>query len=145
MSVQALPSVETLAVLALLGDADVSAIVGTKVYTETPETLTYPLVRVIRIGGSASDHHWLDRPTLQVEAFTKAALPTYGFNGIRSAARGLCELAVVALHNLEATSAVVGAVRDIIGPRSIPSGVNQVSRFTAEVEITLHPLVSESS
>lgn len=60
---------EALVVAFLAGQADVAALVGSRISTELPPAPTFPLVRLERIGGLTGTPAHLDRARIQVEAW----------------------------------------------------------------------------
>lgn len=53
----------------LLGNEDVTDLVGREVYTVMPTTTTYPVVRVSQLGGATGDHRWVGRTLLQIDCW----------------------------------------------------------------------------
>lgn len=67
-----MPDVERLVIDALIADADVAALVTGRIYGAVPNVKTFPLVRVVRIGGQLADEgdpFWADAPALQVDGW----------------------------------------------------------------------------
>lgn len=68
-----MPDAERLASSFLRDQAEVSALVGSRVYTALPDDKTYPLVRLVRIGGSpqqlTEDGLLWDSATFQVDTW----------------------------------------------------------------------------
>lgn len=65
----ALPDSELLTVTYLRQHAATGALVGTRVYTELPASPTWPLVKLIRIGGPPTARGTLDQATIQLEVY----------------------------------------------------------------------------
>lgn len=65
----ALPDVEQICVAYLLQHAATTALVATRVHTILPSDPTWPLVRLIRIGGPPRARGTLDAATVQVESY----------------------------------------------------------------------------
>lgn len=71
----ALPDAELVVVTYLRQHTATAALVGTRVYTELPGDATWPLAKIVRIGGPPVARGTLDVATIQCEAYadTKAA------------------------------------------------------------------------
>lgn len=71
----ALPDAELLTVTYLRQHAATVALVGSRVYTEIPASPTWPLAKIVRIGGPPVARGTLDVATIQCEVYadTKAA------------------------------------------------------------------------
>jgi len=139
--VRPLPLAEHAVVQWLLLHDGLAALVADHIYTD-PGGETYPYVRVTRVGGGAQDHHWLDKAVIQLDAFATSA---DSFGSPRIAAATICGQAVAALHDLLEQAvpnpiAAIANVRDLTGPRRLPDPDARLVRFTADVEVTLHPL-----
>ena len=141
--VRTLPAAESVAIAWLVPHPLLSELVGSRVYADVPEGATYPLVRIERIGGGTiGGGHWLDSAHLQISAWAANAITEQGFGSARSAARGICEQAIAALHELSGVTelAVVTAVEDVAGAKFVPDPATHHPRFIGEVLLTLHPL-----
>lgn len=64
-----LPDAELVAVTYLRQHADVVALVASRVYTELPASPTWPLAKIVRIGGPPAARGTLDPATIQCEAY----------------------------------------------------------------------------
>ncbi len=77
MTVTLLPDIERLVTDFLRAQAEITTIVGNRVYTEIPDTPTFPLVRVRRLGGFPVLNRplYVDAPLVQIEGYaaTKGA------------------------------------------------------------------------
>ncbi|HNG23415.1 MAG TPA: hypothetical protein PLC03_05575 [Microthrixaceae bacterium] len=75
MSLVLLPNTAALTSAFLRAQDEVSDLVDDRVYTILPNSKTFPLVRVRRIGGTAGTRfaHWLDAPLFQVDAWADTA------------------------------------------------------------------------
>jgi hypothetical protein len=72
MTLRTLPDAERLVSTFLRDQAEVTALVGSRVYTSLPQDKTYPLVRLQRIGGApelTDDGLLWDRADLQVDVW----------------------------------------------------------------------------
>lgn len=137
MPTLAIPSAETIAVKWLRSHALVDDLVGQRVYTEVPEGVVYPFIRVIRIAGAAFGRHWVDAALLEISSWSPA----------RVDAQIICEQAVAALHDIDMLDdiAVICNIEDVMGPRSVPDPVAKLPRFVAEVRLMVHPYPEQGS
>lgn len=95
MPLSVLPDAELLAVGYLRGQAEVAAIVGTRVYTELPAAPVFPLLTLHRFGGVPTVPRRLDAARVQVEAWAET----------KFAARALAATAQAALFEMVGTFA----------------------------------------
>lgn len=114
----------------------VRALVGDRVYTTVPKDATFPLLRVVRFGGSAGSSAplWLTRPALQLDAY----------GGSKADARRLldtafAELADIAYH--AHTDAVVTGVTLGSTGRYLPDADHTPPkpRYAGDITVLLHP------
>lgn len=106
MPLTLLPDVEALVSQFLRGRSEVSDLCGQRVYTELPKEKTFPLVRLVRIGGVPP----IDRPL----RFDEARLQVDTWGGPKKTAHDLAETirqVLVYLPDETLTDAVVTAVR----------------------------------
>lgn len=71
MTVQAPPDAERLVIAWALANSTVATSVSNRIYSVIPAAPTFPLIRIVRIGGSpvASKPLWLDQAVLQVDVW----------------------------------------------------------------------------
>lgn len=131
MAVRILPDAELLAVTALRADADLAAIVDTRVYTSIPAEPTFPLVRVVRVGGIPEIRQHLDVARLQVDAW----------GATKFEARTAAATAQAVLHRLVGShdEGVVTAVVDDLGLSWQPDAETGQPRYTLGVALYIHP------
>lgn len=112
MPLAVLADAELVAITYLRSVAEVSAIVGTRVFWEIPNAPTWPLLRVTRIGGTASVPRRLDAARLQLEAWAST----------KGAATTLARTAQAAMWEARGThaGAVISGVDDSLGLQWIP-------------------------
>lgn len=79
MPLRLLPNVEGIVLAALKADADVTALVGGRVYSSLPSAKTWPAVRVTRFGGAPafSSPAVLDAATLQVDVWAESKMAAF--------------------------------------------------------------------
>lgn len=131
MPLRLLPDAELLAVNALRANADLAALVGTRVYTAVPADPSFPLVRVSRIGGIPTIPQHLDVARLQVDAWGTT----------KHQARTVAATAQAALHAATGTHAqgVLTGVDDDLGLSWQPDPETDQPRYVFGVALYIHP------
>lgn len=126
MALTVLPDVELLAVAWLQAHEEIDVHVG----TEIPAGPTWPVVRVIRIGGSPAVRQWLDVARLQVDVYATT----------KQAAHVLARLVQAALHDLRGVhdEGVVTAVDDGVFSWN-PDPETGLPSYTFDVLVYTHP------
>jgi hypothetical protein len=134
MPLRLLPDAELLVVNRLRAAADITAIVGTRVYTEIPATPTFPLLRINRVGGIPEIRQHLDVARIQIDAWATSKFQ----------ARRLAATAQAALHSLVGAHAegVVTAVEDDLGLTWSPDDATGTARYVFGCALWLHPTPS---
>jgi hypothetical protein len=127
--------VELVVVTYLRSVTEVAAAVSTRVFTVTPNSPTFPLVRVYRIGGGtpAGRSRRLDAAALQVDVFAETKKEAADILATVRAALSVLHIAV-------GVAAVVSAVQ--FGPaRYIPDPdfTPAMPRYSADITVTIHP------
>lgn len=87
------PHIARLVVFFLLDQAEVSAIVDDRVWTDVPTNAIFPLVRVTQLGGGTGQHRMLSQTVIQVDAWGPGV-------GDRHAANRLAEACASSLARL---------------------------------------------
>lgn len=131
MPLRLLVDAELLAVTGLRATADVATLVATRVYTEIPPTPTYPLVRVVRIGGVPTIAQHLDPARLQIDAW---GTTKYQARTVAATTQAALH-AMVGVHN----EGVVTAVEDDLGLSWSPDPETDVARYVFGVVMYIHP------
>lgn len=128
MTLIVLPDAELVATSWLRGHADIpdAAHIG----TELPAEPSWPVVRILRIGGAPAVAGWLDAPRLQVDVY----------HTTKQAAHDLARLAQAALGGLTGVhdEAVVTGVTDGVF-RWNPDPQTDQPAYTFDVIVYLHP------
>lgn len=134
MALRLLPDAELLVVNRLRATAEVTALVGTRVYTQIPATPTYPLIRVTRIGGVPAIRQHLDVARIQIDAW----------GATQYQARTVAATAQAAIHAATGTHAtgVVSNVEDDLGLTWSPDPDTDQPRYVFAVAISIHPTPS---
>lgn len=128
------PDVELVTVTFLKAQAAISSLVGTRVYTVVPNSPTWPLLRVVRIGGGPLSSYplHLDQALLQIDAY----------GGSKYEARTLVETVKAELAEIQLAShsgaVVTGA--NFGTTRYLPDSTFDPARprYVADVEISIH-------
>lgn len=122
---------------------DAEAVVGTvlrsagyRAYSSIPNSPTYPLAVVQRVGGVPITRHRLDAAEIQIDVWAET----------KSAARLLAAQARKAIHEAEATTVAVSSgdafvtgVDDVMGAQWLPDPSNiPLNRYTFTVRVYLH-------
>lgn len=131
MVLRLLPDAELVAVEWLRNTADVTALVADRVYTAVPPEPSWPLIRVLRVGGTPVVATHLDVARLQIDCWATD----------KQAAHLVARTVQAALHELPGThpTAVVTAVED--GTMSWnPDDDYHLAGYTADYLIYLHPI-----
>lgn len=131
MPLRLLPDAELLTVNYLRGVSDVTALVGTRVYTEIPAQPTWPLLRITRIGGLPTIRQHLDVARIQIDAWGTT----------KYQARTAAATAQAAIHAAVGphTQGVVTAVEDDLGLTWAPDPDTNQARYTFGVSVFIHP------
>lgn len=105
MTVTLLPDIERLLTDFLRAQAEVTTIVGNRIYTEIPGAAMFPLVRVRRVGGfpTLSRPLYIDAPLVQIE----------GYAATKGAARLLTETCRAVLAERSEGGHSTGVVADV--------------------------------
>jgi hypothetical protein len=124
--------VELIAVNFLRGRAEITALVGSRVYTEVPAEPTFPLLTVQRIGGLVDWPGWLDTARLQVDAWAAT----------KYAARTLAATALAVLLEMPGIYAqgVITHVTQDLGLTWSPDETTDRPRYVLGVAVTTHPI-----
>jgi len=130
-----LPDGEALVSGYLRARSEVTDLCGQRVYTELPKDKTFPLVRLVRVGGSPP----LDRPL----RFDVARIQVDVWGGPKKTARDLAETIRQVLSELPDED-VVGTVVSAVtyGPFAyLPDDdfAPAKPRYTFDVELSVHP------
>lgn len=138
MSLTLLPNTAALTSQFLRTQAEVTALVGQHVYTILPNTKTYPLVRVTRIGGSPANRgaYWVDRPLFQVDCWATTAEQAHN---VAETVRAVLAQRFTGLHTFTGVAGVVSRIE----PGGIREGFDPDDKTKAlasfDVAITVHP------
>jgi hypothetical protein len=126
-----LPDAELLTVNALRANADLTALVGARVYTAIPAEPTFPLVRVTRIGGIPAISRHLDIARIQVDVWGTTKFQ----------ARTVAATAQAAIHAAIGARAegVLTGVDDDLGLSWQPDPETDQPRYVFGVALYLHP------
>lgn len=133
-----LPDVGRLVVWFLIDQPEVEALVERRVYTDLPNTATYPLVRVSQFPGGTGEHRFAGTFVLQIDAWGPGV-------GDRKAANRIAETCAAAFARLRdrveyggqtavITNVEVGSVGDDVDDKTTPPKPR--SRFTAVITAT---------
>lgn len=109
MSLTLLPDTAALTSQFLRDQSEVVALVGQRVYTVLPNTKTFPLVRVTRVGGSAGTTfaHWLDAPLFQVDVWADTAAVAFQ---VAETCRAALVQRFTGVHHFTGVSGVVTSI-----------------------------------
>ena len=132
MPLRLLVDAELLTVNYLRSVADVTALVATRVYTALPPTPAFPLLRIIRIGGTPVVRQHLDIARIQVDSWATS----------KASAWRVATTAQAALHAMPDVThplGVVTAVEDDMGLTWSPDPETDQSRYVFGVALYLHP------
>lgn len=131
MTLRVLPDVEMAALRWLKAQAELTALVGQRIYAKLPKAPTFPAVRLMRVGGTPVIAQHLDVARLQVEAFAPAK-----YDAWRVAAT-----AQAAIHLLPGIhfEGVVTAVEDAVGLTWAPDNQTDRPRYLFDVLVYAHP------
>lgn len=129
--------VEALVAGFLLTQADVTALVADRVYTDMPHKRDWPLVLVTRLGGRNLRANWLEAIDLEIAAY----------GGTHKAAYNLAHACITTMN-----SGLVGAHTEGVvtrfraeslayepDPESADQQGHSRPRYTADVVVTAHP------
>lgn len=128
-----IPDVEQLAANYLRTVPEITAIVGTRVYTAVPPApVVWPLLRLERIGGTVEPLGWLSLGRLQVEAWADE----------KPDALDLARTALAVLLDLSGIrgEGVVSVVRQDLPLLWLPDPDTNRARYLFGVAIYAHPL-----
>lgn len=141
MTLRLLPDAELIAVDILRASSDLDSLVNNRVYTAIPSEATYPLVRVIRIGGLPTIRQHLDVARLQVEAWAGILDDPAVATTAKGTARQVAVVAQAALHAAIGThdAGVVTAVEDDLGLSWQPDPDTDRARYLFGVSLHTHP------
>lgn len=119
-------------------------VIPARVYSSIPNTPTWPLLRVQRIGGLPKDRRWVDYPSLQVEVYGDTLKSQA--HDIAAAARARCmamQGLIFTTEGGDGADAEVKAVEDTLGLTWLPdpSYTPARPRYLFGIAVTLHPLV----
>lgn len=134
MTIQLVPDAEAIVSSFLRGRSEVTALVASRVYTEIPNSPTFPLVRIYRFGGAPLTSYPLhvDQALLQIDCF----------GGTKSQARTLAETVRAVLVEAAATTLSGGVVTAAtFGPLTYlpdPGYTPAKPRYTTDVTVTIH-------
>lgn len=135
MTVVVLPDIEQLVSEFLRAQAEVTALVGQRVYTAVPNEPTFPLLLLKRIAGSPvlSRPRVIDAPVVQLDAYggTKKQAHTL----IQTA----CAVVAERIEGVHATGVVAGVVFGPLSWLPDPSYVPAKARFVADITFTVRP------
>lgn len=129
-----LPDAEAEISAFLRGLDEIFDLVEERVYTEIPANAEFPLVRLTRIGGTPLFNKplWVDRPTLQIEAY----------GGTKAQAQEIAETCRAALSEIEsATSPTAVFLSAEFGGMLYlpdPEFKNPRPRYVFDVDVFLH-------
>lgn len=129
MTLRVLPDVELL-VTAWLAEVDELANLYAHIGTEIPTEATLPVIRILRVGGSAVIRQHLDSARVQVDVWADG----------KQAAHDLARLTQAAMHELPGShdEGVVTAVEDGVFAWS-PDESTGWAGYTADYLVYLHP------
>lgn len=141
MALRLLPDAELLAVNALRADGDLDVLVDGRVYTAIPANATFPLIRVIRIGGVPVIRQHLDVARLQVDAWAGRLDDPATAATAKGTARRVAAAAQAALHAAIGSHAegVVTGVEDDLGLSWQPDPEENRARYLFGLAMYLHP------
>jgi len=133
MAVTVLPDAEALVISYLESQSQVTALVSNRVYGDLPTSPSFPLVAVRRIGGLTRWPHYIDQPSLQVEA--------YGRN--RTEASQIARVVHAVLKDMpqQHSRGIVTDVQDSLGLTWQPDSTYSPAkpRYLFGVVATMHP------
>lgn len=134
MTLQILPDVERLTVTWLRDQVEAAAIFDDRIYTEIPNSPTWPLARITRVGGGPTSRlARLDAAELQLDVWGGPKATAYdGFTTLLALMAGR----MVGTHDLGVVSAV-----EVVSLRWLPddSFTPARPRYSADVRVWLHP------
>lgn len=140
MAVTLLPDAEKTVSAYLRARSEVTALVGDRVYTAIPNSPTFPLVRLTRVGGTPvhSRPLWVDEALIQVDVFGTVPGET-GSGGRRQIHQiaETCRAALVEMADTAHDEAVVDGVS--FGPFSwLPDDTYTPARPRFLFDVTVH-------
>lgn len=135
MTGELLPDAEAIAFEVLDGE-------GLSAHGRIPDSPTWPLLTVQRLGGIPAERHWLDTARIQVSAWGGDDRDT-----ARAEARDLADAARAALHGAEGTAvasagAFVTGVEDDLGLAYLPDPQTGRDRYVFAVRLYAHRLTT---
>ena len=137
MPVRVLPDAEQVVIDYLLGQADVTAILGDddRVHSQVPDEPVYPLVTVRRLGGSPVVREHLDVALLQIDCYADT----------KPVARDVAATILAALYDASRVSHPLAVVCDVVETRGLtwlPDTIvpSPRPRYSFDVEVKLHPI-----
>jgi hypothetical protein len=138
VSLQVLPDAVLLVVRFLQAQTDVMALVGTRTYTKLPQSPTWPLVTVGRIGGIAHWPPWVDPARLLFKAWGDSSVNAESTTRTIAATVQAALQELPGVHDLGVVTGVVedGGLQRLPDPTYTPA--REVQLFSATV--VLHPL-----
>lgn len=141
MALRLLPDAELIAVGILRASSDLDSLINNRVYTAIPAQATYPLIRVIRIGGLPTIRQHLDVARLQIEAWAGILDDPTIATTAKGAARQVAASAQAALHAAIGShdAGVVTAVEDDLGLSWQPDPDTNRARYLFGVALHTHP------
>lgn len=133
-TVHVLPDIEKLVIDWALATTEVASLVDDRIYGAVPANPTFPLIRVIRVGGAPTSRLlWLDRALLQVDVWGG---PKSTVRLVAETMRAHLSAALVGPHDLGAVTAVeIGALTWLPDDSYAPAK----PRYSFDVAVTYHP------
>lgn len=128
------PASEQLVIDYLKAQADVNALVSGRVSTARPSNPTDPSVTITRFGGLLQEADWIDTPVIQVDIWARTR--TEAENVMRTVRAAMSYQAIAGEHTL----GIVTSSYETAGPGWLPDPITSLSRYTFDVQLTVHPV-----